>query len=242
MTRRTKIVATLGPSTNDPHVLDKMIEAGLDVVRLNFSHGNPEEHKARVEMVNARARAYGRPIGILADLQGPKIRIERFKDGKVTLEEGQRFILDANFDPLGGNRERVGITYKDLPNDVKRADTLLLDDGRIVLWVDEVGPAEIVTRVVVGGELSNNKGINRQGGGLSAQALTDKDRSDIKVAAAMGADYIAVSFPRNAADIHEARALLRAAGGHGGIVAKIERAEAITALEEIIAAADVIMK
>ena len=241
MTRRTKIVATLGPATNDVQVLDKMIEAGVDVVRLNFSHGNPEDHKARVEMVNARARAYGRPIGILADLQGPKIRIDRFKDGKVILEEGQRFILDANFDPLGGNRERVGITYKDLPNDVKRADTLLLDDGRIVLWVDEVGPAEIVTRVVVGGELSNNKGINRQGGGLSAQALTDKDRADIKLAAALQADYLAVSFPRSAADIHEARALLRAAGGHGGIVAKIERAEAIDALEEIIEACDVVM-
>ncbi|HLA74775.1 MAG TPA: pyruvate kinase [Gammaproteobacteria bacterium] len=241
MLRRTKIVATLGPATDDPKVLDKMIEAGVDVVRVNFSHGSAKEHQLRAETVCNRARAYGRHIGVLADLQGPKIRVERFKNGKVILEEGNKFILDAKADPVGGTEERVGITYKELPHDVKRGDTLLLDDGRIVLWVDQVTDAQIECRVVVGGELSNNKGINRQGGGLSATALTDKDRSDIKVAAAMGADYIAVSFPRNAADIHEARALLRAAGGHGGIVAKIERAEAITALEEIIAAADVIM-
>jgi pyruvate kinase len=241
MLRRTKIVATLGPATDDPKILDKMIEAGMDVVRVNFSHGSPEEHQLRAETVCNRARAYGRHIGVLVDLQGPKIRIDRFKNGKIILEEGSKFILDGQLDPFSGTEERVGITYKQLPQDVKRADTLLLDDGRIVLWVDQVVGEEIECRVVVGGELSNNKGINRQGGGLSAVALTAKDRSDIKIAAAMGADYVAVSFPRSAADIHEARALLRAAGGQGGIVAKIERAEAIDALEEIIAAADVIM-
>ncbi|MEW6353139.1 MAG: pyruvate kinase [Pseudomonadota bacterium] len=241
MLRRTKIVATLGPATDDPKVLDKMIEAGVDVVRVNFSHGSAQEHQLRAETVCNRARAYGRTVGVLADLQGPKIRIERFKNGKVELQEGDKFILDAELGAAEGTAERVGITYKQLPQDVKRADTLLLDDGRIVLWVDQVSGAQIECRVVVGGELSNNKGINRQGGGLSATALTDKDRADIKIAAAMGADYVAVSFPRNAADIHEARALLRAAGGHGGIVAKIERAEALTALEEVIAAADVVM-
>lgn len=218
-----------------------MIEAGVDVVRVNFSHGSAQEHQLRAETVCNRARAYGRTVGVLADLQGPKIRIERFKNGKVELQEGDKFILDAELGAAEGTAERVGITYKQLPQDVKRADTLLLDDGRIVLWVDQVSGAQIECRVVVGGELSNNKGINRQGGGLSATALTDKDRADIKIAAAMGADYVAVSFPRNAADIHEARALLRAAGGHGGIVAKIERAEALTALEEVIAAADVVM-
>jgi len=241
MLRRTKIVATLGPATDDPKIMDKMIEAGVDVVRVNFSHGNADAHRLRAETICNRARAYGRHIGVLADLQGPKIRIERFKDGKVTLEEGGKFILDAQWDPKGGTTERVGIAYKQLPQDVKRADTLLLDDGRIVLWVDQVVGAQIECRVVVGGELSNNKGINRQGGGLSAPALTNKDREDIKTAAAMQADYVAVSFPRTAADINEARALLRAAGGHGGIVAKIERAEAINVLDEIITAADVVM-
>jgi len=241
MQRRTKIVATLGPSTDDPKVLDDMIRAGVDVVRVNFSHGTHEEHFRRAEQVRNRARAHGRQVGVFADLQGPKIRIDRFKDGKIHLEEGARFILDAALDKHEGTKERVGIAYKALVDDVTRGDTLLLDDGAVVLWVEEVKGSEIETRVVVGGDLSNNKGINRQGGGLSAQAITDKDRADIKAAAEMQADYVAVSFPRNAADIHEARALLRQAGGHGGIVAKIERAEAMDVLEEIMEATDVVM-
>ncbi len=241
MQRRTKIVATLGPSTDDPKVLDDMIQAGVDVVRVNFSHGTHEEHMRRAEQVRNRARAHGRQVGVFADLQGPKIRIDKFKDGKIHLVEGERFVLDASLDPDAGTRERVGIAYKQLPQDVDRGDTLLLDDGAVVLWVEEVKGMEIDCRVVVGGELSNNKGINRQGGGLSAQAITDKDRADIKFAAEMQADYVAVSFPRSADDIHEARELLRQAGGHGGIVAKIERAEAMDALEDIIAATDVVM-
>lgn len=241
MQRRTKIVATLGPATDDPKVLDRMIEAGLDVIRLNFSHGSAESHRQRAENAANRARAYGRHIGVLADLQGPKIRIERFKDNRVVLEEGANFSLSTEWDPLGGTKQGVGISYLELVNDVKRGDTLLLDDGRIVLWVDDVVGGEIKCRVVVGGDLSNNKGINRQGGGLSARALTDKDRADIKTAASMQVDYLAVSFPRSAADIHEARQLLRDAGGHGGIVAKIERAEAVAAIEEIIEASDAVM-
>ena len=241
MQRRTKIVATLGPSTDDPKVLDDMIQAGVDVVRLNFSHGSHDEHLQRAEAVRNRARAHGRQVGVLVDLQGPKIRIDRFKEGKVDLKEGEHFILDAVMDADSGTQERVGIAYKALVDDVNRGDTLLLDDGAVVLWVEEVKGSEIITRVVVGGILSNNKGINRQGGGLSALAISDKDRVDIKVAAKMQADYIAVSFPRHAEDIHEARDLLRKAGGHGGIVAKIERAEAMNALEEIIEATDVVM-
>ena len=241
MQRRTKIVATLGPSTDDPKALDAMIQAGVDVVRVNFSHGTAEEHLRRADQVRNRARAHGRQVGVFADLQGPKIRIEKFKQGKIDLQEGARFVLDADHDPEAGTEERVGITYKALTDDVARGDTLLLDDGAVVLWVEEVNRSEVITRVVVGGVLSNNKGINRQGGGLSAQAITEKDRADIKVAAEMQADYIAVSFPRHAADIQEARQLLRVAGGHGGIVAKIERAEAMHALEEIIEAADVVM-
>lgn len=241
MLRRTKIVATIGPATDDPKVLDRMIEAGVDVVRVNFSHGEPEQQRLRAETVLNRARAYGRQIGVLADLQGPKIRIERFREGRITLEEGDKFTLDARCKQDEGTQERVGIAYKELVKDVRRGDNLLLDDGRIVLWVEQVEDPEIRCRVVVGGELSNNKGINRQGGGLSAPALTDKDRADIKTAAAMQADYLAVSFPRNAEDIHEARRLFHAAGGTGGIVAKIERAEALNCLEEIIEASDVVM-
>jgi pyruvate kinase len=241
MPRRTKIVATLGPATDEKGVLDDMIRAGMDVVRLNFSHGDPDDHIKRAETVRNHARSHGHQVGVFADLQGPKIRIERFRDVRVVLEKGGHFILDARLDPQAGTHERVGLTYKGLPGDVSRGDTLLLDDGRLVLWVEDVIGPEIRCRVVVGGELSNNKGINRQGGGLSAAAITDKDRQDIEVAARMGADYIAVSFPRTADDIHLARELLQSAGGHGGIVAKIERAEALDALEEIIKASNVVM-
>ncbi len=241
MQRRTKILATLGPATDDPKMMDKIIEAGVDVVRINFSHGSPEEHIDRAERVRNRARAHGRQVGVLCDLQGPKIRIDRFKDGKITLAEGDTFILDASCPSDAGDQERVGIAYKELPDDVSRGDTLLLDDGRLVLWVDQVEGPRIICRVVVGGVLSDRKGINRQGGGLSAPALTEKDREDIKTAAKMEADYLAVSFPRTAADVNEARELFKAAGGNGGIVAKIERAEALDVVEEIIAASDVIM-
>ncbi len=241
MERRTKIVATLGPATDDPKVLDKLIEAGVDVVRLNFSHGTAQDHITRAENVRNRARAFGRQVGVLADLQGPKIRIDRFKDGAVELEEGATFVLDANWPADAGTKERVGLTYKDLPKDVKRADLLLLDDGRIELWVDEVKGDEIYCKVKVGGKLSNNKGINRQGGGLSAPALTDKDKEDIKTAAELEADYLAVSFPRCADDMHEARRLLREAGGQGGLMAKIERSEALEVIDKIIEASDAVM-
>ncbi len=241
MARRTKIVATLGPATDDPKTLDRLIEAGVDVVRVNFSHGTAEEHIERAERVRNRARAHGRQVGVLADLQGPKIRIDRFREGKVMLQEGKPFIIDAGMDPGAGDDTRVGTTYKSLPDDVGRGDTLLLDDGRVVLWVEQVEGTEVTCRVVVGGALSDRKGINRQGGGLSAPALTDKDREDIRTAAKLQADYLAVSFPRTAEDINEARALLRAAGGHGAVVAKIERAEALDVVDEIIAASDAIM-
>ena len=241
MQRRTKIVATLGPATDDPKVLDKLIEAGADVVRLNFSHGTHDEHRERAERVRNRARAHGRQVGVLADLQGPKIRIDKFIDDKITLAEGDTFILDAELDPEKGTQERVGIAYKDLPRDVERGNTLLLDDGRIELWVEESNGTEVKCRVVAGGELSNRKGINRQGGGLSAASLTDKDREDIKLAAEIQADYLAVSFPRCAEDINIARDLFHQAGGLGGIIAKIERTEALDAIDEIIAASDAVM-
>jgi len=239
MIRRTKIVATLGPASSSPEVIDRLIEAGLDVVRLNFSHGSAEDHVRRAELVRERARAHGRAIGVLADLQGPKIRIGKFADGKIHLRDGDPFILDIHC--TLGNQERVGVTYPELVNDVERGATLLLNDGMIQLWVEKVEGGEIHTRVTQGGELSNNKGINRAGGGLTAPALTDKDREDIITAARLEADYLAVSFPRSGADMDEARRLFRAAGGHGALVAKIERAEAVDAIEEILAASEAVM-
>jgi pyruvate kinase len=239
MLRRTKIVATLGPACSDPKVLDKMIEAGVDVVRLNFSHGTAEEHIQRAEMVRSLAKTRGRAIGILVDLQGPKIRIGRFKDGKITLAPGDPFKLDINCEL--GDQTKVGLDYKDLIYDVSRGATLLLDDGRIEMWVEDVKDGVVTCKVIQGGVLSNNKGINRKGGGLSASALTDKDIEDIKTAAQLRADYMAVSFPRSAADIQQAREILHAAGGKAWIVAKIERAEAIEALSDILDASDAIM-
>lgn len=239
MPRHTKIVATLGPASSDEEVLERMIRAGVDVVRLNFSHGKAADHVARAESVRAVAARVGRPIGILADLQGPKIRVGKFAEGSVTLESGQAFILDAQCEL--GNSERAGLDYKDLPRDVSPGSVLLLDDGRITLDVVRVVGSEIHTLVRHGGELSNNKGINRQGGGLSAPALTAKDMDDIRTAAALGADFLAVSFPKSAADMYMARQLMAAAGGRALLIAKIERVEAVAALEEILDASDGVM-
>jgi pyruvate kinase len=239
MARRTKIVATLGPASSDPKTLARMIEAGLDVVRMNFSHGTAAEHSKRVELVRSLARKAGRAIGVLVDLQGPKIRIGRLKEGKVTLAAGAKFVLDAECEM--GDQHRVGLDYKNLPNDVRPADTLLLDDGRIVLGVVSVRGPLITTVVEQGGQLSNNKGINRKGGGLTAPALTEKDMQDIKVAAELKADFLGISFPRSGADIKWARDLMHKAGGRALTVAKIERAEAIPALDDILDASDCIM-
>ena len=239
MTRHTKIVATLGPASNTPQSLEMLLRAGVDVVRLNFSHGKAEDHIALANTVRQVASKLGRPVGILADLQGPKIRIGKFEEGKIVLEPGDRFILDARCEL--GNRERVGLDYKDLPHDVSAGNTLLLDDGRIVLEVERVIGHEIFTIVHHGGELSNNKGINRQGGGLSAPALTAKDMDDIKTAAQIGVDFVAVSFPKSASDMYMARQLMRAAGGHALTIAKIERVEAVAALEEILDSSDGLM-
>lgn len=239
--RRTKIVATLGPATDDPRVMDAMISAGLDVVRLNCSHDTHERHRERVRLVRERAQAAGQEIAILLDLQGPKIRIGRFKDGPVILANGDAFAIDTACSLIDGDRTRVGSTYPALAEDVCPGDTLLLDDGAIELLVESVATGRIDCIVVAGGKLSNNKGINKKGGGLSAPALTGKDEDDIRLAAELGADYLAVSFVRNAADVELARGLFQAAGGRGGIVAKIERAESLNGVDEIILAADVIM-
>ena len=240
MQRSTKIVATLGPSSSDAAVLERMFLAGVDVVRLNFSHGTADDHRKRAELVRETCRKVDRAVGIMADLQGPKIRVGKFRDGKVSLKPGDAFILDAGLEQPG-DQARVGLDYKELPRDVKAGDVLLLDDGRIVLDIEKVRGQEIHTVTRHGGWLSNNKGINRQGGGLTAAALTSKDIEDIRTAAQMNVDYVAVSFPKSGADMYMARELLRAAGGKAMLIAKIERAEAIPALEDIMHACDGIM-
>jgi pyruvate kinase len=241
MLRSTKIVATLGPASSDPAVLEKMIRAGVDVARLNFSHGSADDHLKRADLVKDIARKVGRTVAIMCDLQGPKIRIGKFKDGKIALEAGSRFILDAECKL--GDAERVGLDYKELPRDVEPGAVLLLDDGKIVLEVTEVRGEEVHTIARHGGVLSNNKGINRQGGGLTAPALTPKDMEDVRTAAKLQADYLAVSFPKSGADMTIAKELLRAAGGKAMLIAKIERAEAVTeaALLDIMNACDGIM-
>jgi pyruvate kinase len=244
MQRATKIVATLGPASSTPDVLEKMLNAGVDVVRLNFSHGKAQDHIDRAQMVRDAAAKVGKVVAIMADLQGPKIRVGKFAEGKVMLEPGQAFVLDASrVEP--GDIHGVGLDYKELPRDVKPGDTLLLNDGLIVMTVEAVKGEQVHTIVKLGGELSNNKGINKQGGGLTAPALTAKDMEDIKTAASFQCDYIAVSFPKNATDMEMARQLCNVAGEpwkhRPALIAKIERTEAIPNLESILKASDGIM-
>ncbi len=244
MPRATKIVATLGPASSSPEVLERMIRAGVDVVRLNFSHGTAQDHIDRAMLVREVAKAAGKEVAIMADLQGPKIRVGKFEGGKTMLEPGQRFVLDASQKELGNN-EGVGLDYKELPRDVRPGDTLLLNDGLLRLTVDEVKGDKVITSVVIGGELSNNKGINKAGGGLTAPALTAKDMEDIKTAMSFQCQYLAVSFPKSATDMEMARQLANVAGEpwkhKPALIAKIERSEAIPVLESILKASDGIM-
>ena len=244
MIRGTKIVATLGPATSDPEVLERLIRAGVDVVRLNFSHGKAQDHIDRAQMVREISERVGRTVALMADLQGPKIRVGKFVDGKVMLVKGERFVLDASrTEP--GDINGVGLDYKELPRDVKPGDTLLLNDGLIVLVVEEVKGDKVHTIVKIEGELSNNKGINKQGGGLTAPALTAKDMDDIRTAMSFRCDYLAVSFPKNATDMEMARQLANLAGEpyrhKAALIAKIERSEAIPVLDQILRASDGIM-
>lgn len=244
MLRRTKIVTTLGPATDRDGNLEKIIKAGANVVRMNFSHGSPEDHVKRANEVRELAAKHGKHVAILGDLQGPKIRVSTFKDGKVQLPMGHTFILDSDLPKGEGDENQVGLDYKNLPQDVDTGDILLLDDGRVQLRVEKVEGNKVITSVTVAGPLSNNKGINKQGGGLSAAALTDKDKADIKTAALIEVDYLAVSFPRTGEDLHYARELAREAGCNAHIVAKVERAEAVAtdeAMDDVILASDAVM-
>ena len=242
--RATKIVATLGPASSDPDLLEQMIRAGVNVVRLNFSHGTAQDHIDRARLVREASQRAGREVAIMADLQGPKIRVGKFADGKVFLEPGHKFVLDAAR-TTPGDINGVGLDYKALPHEVHAGDVLLLNDGLIVMTVDAVRGDAVHTTVNLGGELSNNKGINKQGGGLTAPALTGKDMEDIRTAMSFKADYVAVSFPKNATDMEMARQLCNVAAAEynhkPGLIAKIERAEAIPRLEEILLASDGIM-
>ena len=225
--RRTKILATLGPSTDEPDVLKGILDAGVNVVRINFSHNNEKEHLARIAQVREYEKENDVFIGVMMDLQGPKIRIASFKSGKIELNNGGQFTLDAGLPESDGDEGSVGLAYKELPNDLSIGNTLLLDDGKIILQVDEISGKKIKTKVIQGGTLSNNKGINLRGGGLSASALTEKDKQDIVTAAKADADYVAISFPVNADDVRETKRLLEEAGSNAGVIAKIERAESL---------------
>jgi pyruvate kinase len=244
MLRRTKILATLGPATDTVERIEAILKAGTNVVRMNFSHGTGEDHINRAKKVRQAAKNLGKYVAILGDLQGPKIRVSKFVNGSIILAMGDHFILDADMGRDEGNQQAVGIDYKALPNDVNAGDLLLLDDGRIQLKVTSVEGNKVHTEVVVCGKLSNNKGINRLGGGLSAEALTEKDKEDIKIAAQIGVDYLAISFPRCGDDLRYARKLAEEAGCFAKICAKVERAEAVAtdaAIDDIIEASDAVM-
>ncbi len=239
--RRTKIIATLGPATDQPGMLEKLLTCGVDVFRLNYSHQTHADHEKRMKEIRKLSLKHKHAVAVIADLQGPKIRIERFRDKSVMLREGANFRIDTQLDSDAGDETQVGVSYKQLPNDVKPDNVLLVDDGRIVLHVKSVGKNSIDCEVITGGELSNNKGINLQGGGLSASALTDKDAKDMQHAASIKVDYVAISFPRDADDIRKARELMEECGCQARLISKIERSEALNNIEEIIEASDVIM-
>jgi len=242
--RRTKIVATIGPASNSPQILEQLIKAGINVARLNFSHGTAQEHRNRAELIRSIANKCGKHVALLGDLQGPKIRIAKFKEHKINLQAGDTFSFSVTHPYDAGTNKIVGIDYPNLVKDCHQGDELLLDDGRVVMQVEEVTEQELKCRVLIGGDLSDHKGINRKGGGLSAPALTDKDKADIKLAAELNLDYVAVSFPRDAEDMNYARKLLNDANSHAWLVAKIERAEAVAnddILDNLIKASDAVM-
>lgn len=244
MLKRTKIIATLGPASSSHDTIANLIRAGANVFRLNFSHGSHQDHRQRATLVRETAAELGAHIALLGDLQGPKVRIGAFADAGVQLEEGDSFTLDCNLALDQGNSQVVGVTYAELANDCIPGQVLLLDDGRIELEITAIDHGKLHTQTVIGGLLTSNKGINLRGGGLSAQALTEKDFRDIKLAAELDLDYLAISFPRSAEDMHSARAAAEAAGCKAQLVSKIERAEAVAdheTLDDLIRASDAVM-
>ncbi|NIH41115.1 MAG: pyruvate kinase [Buchnera aphidicola (Periphyllus aceris)] len=242
--RRTKIVVTLGPSTDSSKILKKIILSGANVLRLNFSHGTHEEHLIRAKKAKKIIKETGSHVAILGDLQGPKIRISKFKKNKVFLKKGNLFVLDYSYKKKLGNEKKIGFNYKNLPNDICKKDILLLDDGKIQLIVLKVNKVQVFTKVIIGGILKNNQGINKLGGGLNAGSITNKDKRDILIASKINVDYLAISFPKSAEDLKIARKLIIKSGSSAKIIAKIERAEAVKndkIIEDIILSSDAIM-
>src|SRR4051812_7923876 len=239
MMRRTKIVCTIGPASDSEKMIEKLITAGMNVARLNFSHGTHEYLHTLVERIKRVRRKLKKPVAILQDLQGPKIRIGIIKDGAVTLTPGQKFILTS--DSVPGDATRASVSLKTLPHEVTSGHPILLADGNIELFVEKVSPPDIYCRVVVGGMLSSHKGINLPGSEVHVDSLTTKDRKDIHVGLEWGVDAIALSFVRTAADVVSIRKLIAAKGGHVPIIAKIEKHEAVTNIDSIVAVSDAIM-
>lgn len=237
--RRARIVCTLGPASDSEEMIEQLVLAGMNVARLNFSHGDHDQHRAVYERIRRVSQRLKVPVAILQDLQGPKIRVARFETGSAVLEPGAKFSLVM--DDVPGNHERVSVTYKDLARDVQAGETILLDDGLLELFVEEVRGGEVITRVVVGGILKNNKGINLPNTSISQPSLTRKDREDLEFGLSLGVDYIALSFVRSGLDIHQLRCYLPMGSDAPGIIAKIEKPQAVLQLDEIIAAADGIM-
>jgi len=239
VTRRAKIVATLGPATSSPEVLRKLVDAGLDVARLNLSHGTHDDHQTMYRNVRAAAEASGRNVGILADLQGPKIRLGTFVDGSVTLSPGDEFTI--TIDDVPGDRHRVSTTYKGLPGDVRPGDRVLIDDGRVVLECVKSTSTDVHTRVIVGGPVSNHKGLNLPGVSVAVPALTEKDERDLRWALEQGVDMVALSFVRSPADAEDVHRVMDEMGVHVPLIAKIEKPQAVERLQDIIEAFDGVM-
>ena len=237
--RRAKIVCTLGPASSAPERLKELVEAGLDVARLNMSHGDYPEHEANLKKVRQAAAEVGRPVGVLADLQGPKIRLGRFANGKEVLADGATFAITT--DDIQGTVERCSTTYKGLPGDVSVGESILIDDGRIALEATEVTATDVITKVVVGGPVSNNKGINLPGVAVSVPAMSDKDCDDLRWALANEIDMVALSFVRSAKDIEIVHDIMAEVGRRVPVIAKIEKPQAVENLDEIIDAFDAFM-
>ena len=234
--RRAKIVCTLGPATSSPRRIRELVYAGMDVARLNMSHGSHADHAEAYRLVREASDASGHGVGIFADLQGPKIRLETFAEGPVTLRRGQEWTITTRDVP--GDAQICGTTYKGLPGDVKTGDPLLIDDGKVRLRVTSVGETDVVTEVLVGGRVSDHKGINLPGVAVSVPALSDKDEEDLRFALGLSVDFIALSFVRDAADAEDVRRIMDEVGVRVPVIAKIEKPQAVDNLDEIIAAFD----
>jgi pyruvate kinase len=237
--RRAKIVCTLGPAVESPEKVRELIAAGMNMARLNLSHGGYDEHQQRLDQVRAAAAEAGVPIAVLVDLQGPKIRLARFKDGPHDLSRGDIFTITT--DDIEGTKERVGTTYKGLPGDCKAGDRILIDDGKVTVEVTEVKGNDVITKVIEPGAVSNNKGINLPGVAVSVPALSEKDIDDLRWGLRAGADFIALSFVRNADDIKDVHRIMDEEGIRVPVIAKIEKPQAVDNLESIVDAFDGIM-